>query len=263
MIPLTVGSVPIPLHNSDLEVDLTILAEQNTLGAGEDLLKSIENLTGGAGNDTLIGDSGDNILAGGPGTDTLVGGLGADTLIGGADADKLYGHFIDNTDRAEDMDVDTVSYVGSNEGVIVDLSTGANSGGHALNDELHDVEGITGSAYDDILTGDDKDNILKGGLGDDDLFGGLGDDILIGGAGADDLFGGEGSDTASYEGSNEAVNVNLATGAYSGGHAEGDTLTDIQNLTGSDYNDILEGDEGDNVLIGGKGTDIFILVRAA
>ena len=40
---------------------------------------SIENVTGGSGNDLLTGDAGDNVLTGGLGVDTLDGGTGLDT----------------------------------------------------------------------------------------------------------------------------------------------------------------------------------------
>ncbi|MDD5049138.1 MAG: hypothetical protein PHH09_09440, partial [Methanoregulaceae archaeon] len=250
---------------ADLNVDLTLLEEQDTLGAGLDLLKSIENLTGGSGDDVLIGDSDDNILIGGAGIDTLIGGLGADTLIGGAGADLIYGHFENNTDKAEDIDMDTASYAGSAP-VTVNLTAATQTGGHAEGDQLHNIEGIIGSSEADNLTGDDQNNILNGAAGNDIIDGGAGDDILIGGAGADSLTGGLGSDTASYEGSDAAVNLNLATGMYTGGHAEDglggfDTLTGIENLTGSDYDDTLEGDIGDNILTGGKGKDYFSLLE--
>jgi hypothetical protein len=47
------------------------------------------------------------------------------------------------------------------------------------------------------------------------------------------------------------VNVSLATGAAHGGDAEGDTFINIENLTGSAFSDVLEGDGGNNVLNGG------------
>ena len=49
--------------------------------------------------------------------------------------------------------------------------------------------------------------------------------------------------------------VNLETGEAAGGHAEGDTLTGVENLTGSDHNDALTGDAGANTLQGGSGND--------
>ncbi len=52
---------------------------------------TIENATGGAGNDTLIGNNVANTLDGGAGADTLAGGAGADRLSGAAGNDTLDG----------------------------------------------------------------------------------------------------------------------------------------------------------------------------
>ena len=48
---------------------------------GSDTFTSIENATGGAGDDTLSGSAGANRLAGGSGSDALTGGAGADTFV--------------------------------------------------------------------------------------------------------------------------------------------------------------------------------------
>ena len=61
--------------------------------------------------------------------------------------------------------------------------------------------------------------------------------------------------TASYASSGAGVTVNLATGAASGGHAEGDTLSGIENLDGSGHADRLTGDGGANILRGLGGAD--------
>ena len=123
---------------------------------------------------------------------------------------------------------------------------------------------LSGAAGDDRLYGDGGDDTLNGGDGADNLFGdaladvlsgGDGDDILTGGTGADTLLGGAGSDTASYAASASAVNVNLTTGAATGGDAQGDSLTSIENLTGSAFNDGLIGDGNINILTGGAGDD--------
>ena len=108
----------------------------------------------------------------------------------------------------------------------------------------------------DTINGNDGADTLTGGEGDDILNGGKGDDILIGGAGADTLDGGEGMDTASYADSPGRVLVRLhdARGVKFG-DAEGDKLTNIEHLVGSDHNDILAGDGGDNRLEGGDGHD--------
>lgn len=60
--------------------------------AGEnDTLQNIENVTGGASNDTLVGDAGPNAINGGPGVNTLDGGAGDDQVVGGNDRDVITG----------------------------------------------------------------------------------------------------------------------------------------------------------------------------
>jgi Ca2+-binding RTX toxin-like protein len=58
---------------------------------GTDTLISIENVWGGAGNDTIIGGNGAESLWGNSGNDSLVGGDGADTLDGGSGSDTIMG----------------------------------------------------------------------------------------------------------------------------------------------------------------------------
>ena len=58
------------------------------------------------------------------------------------------------------------------------------------------------------------------------------------------------------------VTVNFASGVASGGDAAGDTFTGIENITGSNFNDILTGDVGNNRLDGGAGTDTMAGRRA-
>ena len=177
--------------------------------------------------DVLRGLGGNDMLFGGSGNDTLDGGSGADVLIGG-----------DGTDTAD--------YSLSAAGVTVSLLTGLGAGGDAQGDTLGGIENITGSAQADTLTGDGAANTLDGGSGND---------TLIGGAGADTLIGGLGTDTASYASSGAGVTVNLQTGSGSGGDAQGDTLSGIENIIGSAFADVLTGDGGANTLVGGAGPD--------
>ena len=123
-------------------------------------------------------------------------------------------------------------------------------------DALGGDDTVSGNEGDDTLTGGAGDDILNGGQGNDTLNGGDGDDTLEGGPGADKLDGGPGSDTATYQNSAVAVLVRLHDArAVRLGDAEGDTLTNIEHLVGSDHNDILAGDGEDNVLRGGGGHD--------
>ncbi|MEP3428681.1 MAG: M10 family metallopeptidase C-terminal domain-containing protein, partial [Roseibium sp.] len=113
----------------------------------------------------------------------------------------------------------------------------------------------TGSGWDTLI-GNSADNNLSGGYGNDTLFGGAGSDTLAGGGGADALHGDNGFDWASYIGSVSAVNVDLSDGAgESGGHAEGDTLTSIENVFGSAFADTITGDDANNQLYGYNGND--------
>lgn len=203
-----------------------------------DTFGSIENLTGSNQNDGLTGDAGANTLSGLDGSDTLDGGQGNDILNGGAGADNLDGG----------ADTDTVTYESSSDGVNVNLMTGGTSGGDAVGDVLSNIENLTGSNHFDNLTGDAGANTLSGLDGND---------TLIGGAGADVLNGGNGVDTADYSASGSAVNVNLSNGTGTGGDAQGDTLTEIENVTGTAFNDTLTGGAGNNLLTGGLGNDVF------
>ena len=198
-----------------------------------DELQNIENLIGSAFDDSLTGDAGANRLDGGLGNDLLIGGRGDDLLIGGLGADQLIGG----------GGVDTADYGAALVGVIVDLKSGVVSGGAGA-DSLSGIENLTGSAFNDTLTGSDGNNILTGGSGDDSLVGGKGNDALI---------GGDGVDTASYASSIAGITASLLTSKAAG--AGKDSLSGIENLTGSAFKDVLTGDAGVNALLGGSGND--------
>ncbi|WP_343714834.1 calcium-binding protein [Inquilinus sp.] len=221
-------------------VDLRLAGAQLSGGmAAGDALTGIENLIGSSFADTLHGDATANRLTGGSGDDILNGHGGDDTLAGGAGADQLIGQ----------DGVDTADYSTSGAGVTVDLAAGTGVGGDAQGDTLAAIENVIGSSFSDRLYGDAGANALTGGAGDD---------TLRGGAGADILDGGDGSDFANYQGSAAAVAVNLLAGTASGGDAQGDTLTSIENLYGSSFDDQLTGDHARNVLGGELGNDILI-----
>jgi Ca2+-binding RTX toxin-like protein len=217
-------------------VSLALGGAQATGGGGLDTLISIENLIGGSAGDTLTGNAGVNSLAGGLGADTLIGAAGADALDGGGG-------------------IDTADYSSSGTRVRVNLSTGAALDADAQGDTFVSIENLRGSALNDILTGDGGANVLFGGAGNDQLSGLGGADILAGGAGIDALNGGDGVDAADYSASAARVRVNLATGAGLDADAQGDTLSNIEDLVGSAFNDILTGDAGANRLAGGAGAD--------
>lgn len=133
---------------------------------------------------------------------------------------------------------------------------------YIMGDWIKGVENVTGSPFNDYLWGDAGDNIIKGGDGDDFLDSHLGNDVLEGGAGADYLLGAD-ITTASYEGSNAGVYVNLTTSEAYGGHATGDRLNSIEHLKGSRFADELTGDGGANRLTGLGGDDWLVATGGA
>jgi Ca2+-binding RTX toxin-like protein len=275
--------------NFGVQVSL-LTGRSNELGPLADTLTGIENLWGSAYADTLIGDGGINVLSGADGNDTIYGGDGADRLDGGAGDDTLFGGAGADTFIGGDG-ADTVSYDGLSTAVTIRLWNSTGAGGEAQGDTYSGVENVIGgSANDSLIGADNVANVLTGGNGNDYLEGRSGDDTLIGGVGADKLVGGDGSDTVSYENSSAAVTIKLWSMTASGGDAQGDTISGIENATGSafadaligsdnvanvliggDGNDYLEGRSGDDTLIGGSGADklvggagndTFVFVRA-
>ena len=100
---------------------------------------------------------------------------------------------------------------------------------------------------------------LIGGAGPNVLIGGSGADTLVGGGGNDALNGGAGGDTASYANATAGLTVSLAvSGAQNTGGAGTDTLTSIENLIGSNYNDVLTARASGSSLHGGAGQDVLV-----
>ena len=116
------------------------------------------------------------------------------------------------------------------------------------------ADNIAGTGGDDIMIGGLGNDTLAGGIGNDVGRGGAGADLFMGGAGADKLDGGRGVDTIDYS-SSAAVSVNLATNLNTGGDSLGDKLTDIENVIGSAFNDVITGNVANNSLTGGLGLD--------
>jgi Ca2+-binding RTX toxin-like protein len=137
-------------------------------------LRLVEGIIGSDHDDTLLGNGDDNIVLAGAGDDLVKGFGGVDILSGGAGDDTLNGG----------DGVDIADYANATSAVEVDLVAGTATGGDG-SDTLINLEGVNGSAFDDVLLGDGGDNTLQGGAGNDTLTGGGGMDRLSGGLGAD------------------------------------------------------------------------------
>lgn len=295
-----------------------------TGGAGNDTLSGIENVNGSNFDDTIVGDAANNSLEGRGGNDNLFGGAGSDTLRGGAGNDTLDGGVI--TDLVNITDLNVVSYSGAAAGVNVNLQTGVASDGDGGTDTLVNLNFVQGSGFNDVLTGS-NDAVMfeqfEGMAGNDTINGGTGasnratyisapaavsvnltigtasdgygstdtlsninhvrgsnfNDTLVGSdttsvtevfdgrGGNDNINGMGGIDEARYDSATVGVNVNLATGTATDGLGGTDTLANIENIRGSNFNDTitgssnsdrLEGRAGDDSLVGGDGADSLV-----
>ncbi len=203
----------------------------------------IENLTGSSNDDILAGDLRDNTIKGGPGDDKIYGGPNP------ADADKESDAGLTNADT------------------------------------------LMGEGGDDMLFGGVGADTLKGGDGDDTLNGGAGADSLYGGAGSDMIHADADdatingwvetpptddtattpdesteavsdpmtADTVSYAKLEEGVVRTLGLTAITGGTGTipaGITISNVENIIGSQGDDELGGsDNVNNVIEGGEGGD--------
>ncbi|MDH3229386.1 MAG: LEPR-XLL domain-containing protein, partial [Alphaproteobacteria bacterium] len=186
----------------------------------------IQNVTGGAGDDTLAGNAGANTLRGGLGADTLAVGAGADNLYGDAGDDSIIGPSGDATWLISGLDIGLVGGAGFFD--IENLLGGGGDDTFALADgaevsglvdggggdntldfsayttgivanlaigvatrigTVRGIQNVTGGKGRDRLSGDGGANRLEGGDEDDVLVGGGAADILTGGLGFDTVEG--------------------------------------------------------------------------
>jgi Ca2+-binding RTX toxin-like protein len=115
-------------------------------------------------------------------------------------------------------------------------------------------DALFGTAGSDVIAtlGGDDTVVALGGA--DRICTGAGNDGVLGGAGDDSIDQGEGNDGVFYFDAAGAVQVNLQTGVVTGA-AGRDTLVGIENANGSDFNDVLVGNDEINILSGGPGAD--------
>jgi Ca2+-binding RTX toxin-like protein len=108
---------------------------------------------------------------------------------------------------------------------------------------------------DVICAGGGNDNVA-GGAGNDTLDGGAGRDNLLGEGNDDTIVGGPDEDTVSYASSESPVVVTLGqTTAQNTQGAGFDTITEVENLTGTGQGDQLTGNDAANFIDGGAGGD--------
>jgi Ca2+-binding RTX toxin-like protein len=111
-----------------------------------------------------------------------------------------------------------------------------------------------GGGGNDSIHGEGGNDVLYGQAGDDALYGGEGNDYLNGGHGDSRLDGGNGSDRVSYYGATSLTGVTVSLALQGNAQFTGhswDTLVDIEHLSGTEFDDVLTGDDNANWLWGG------------
>ena len=212
-----------------------LFADHVALESGWDLARWLLNgndvLNGSAGNDNLFGHGGNDTLNGGARDDYLVGGAGRDTYNGGVGFDYIsFDH--NNYDP------------GVVRGVSVNAQTRTVIDNFGYRETFTSIEGFRGSMFADSFIGSaaNEDFMPMGGR-----------DVVDGGGGADDwiLYHRD----VSRAGGNHRVTVNLTTGVAIDGFGRQDTLSNIENVGATKFNDLLTGSPMANYLNGGAGND--------
>ncbi|MGH1350055.1 MAG: beta strand repeat-containing protein [Methyloligellaceae bacterium] len=255
-----------------------------------------DRLVGGAGNDIIIGGGNGNSSGGnraeytsatGAITVNLAGGIGSfgssvvgdasvgtDTLdsverVRGSNFDDIFiaditfeGEFgsFNEFEGRNGNDTFTgnghtrIRYTNANGAMTIDLLAGTAMGSA--------VGGATNQGIDTIISGV---NQVRGGDFDDTLLGSNGVDFesFRGQAGNDTIDGRGGlQDQADYRNSSNGIIADLSAGAIGSGTVQDgfgtvDTLSNIEQIRGSDNSDTITMDDGDNVVEGKRGNDFI------
>ena len=204
-----------------------------------------------AGNDRIIGSSGNDYFEYTEGSDRIYGNAGIDHID--FDGKIPYG---------SDLKVDLrYSFYD------VTLSSGT-----IVRSLIYGVENITGTYGDDIIFGnaannrilsEDGNDYVNGGGGndyiscgpdsagdqDDIIYGGPGNDTIAGWCGDNLIDGGVGIDTLISYNTTYGVETNLALKRSS--HSLGvDTVLNVENVIGTDWEDVIMGNAGGNMING-------------
>jgi Ca2+-binding RTX toxin-like protein len=253
-------------------------------GNGDDTLASgvgDDNLTGGAGANTLayvsVIQGGINVVSRSVGVLARLpepGGTGIGGTLGGQENDIIH------DDLKTLIGSNHADYLTGSNGVDTIVGAAPVGTGNGVVDTPAGNDAILGFGGNDTLVGGDTGTV-NGGPGDDSIVGGrstapgahtflqgaLGNDTLVSGLGNDDVLGGPGSNILAYASVQQAgldivnrgtngVTATLpnlgqtAAGGKTGG-PEADTIhDDIGTLVGSNGNDVLQGNDLFNQIVG-------------
>ncbi|MGB3945718.1 MAG: calcium-binding protein, partial [Candidatus Saccharimonadales bacterium] len=187
--------------------------------------------------DIFVGSNNDDTVYGYGANDTIWAMGGNDSIYGGDSADTIFG--VSGNNRLE----------GGND------------------DDL-----IFGGTGNDSIWGQNGNDTIYAKAGNNSIYGGENDDIIYAGTGLDIIDGGNGEDTLRFDGADTRVVVNLGSDTLSydsttivanrfinswlsGASEQTGTVTNMENVDGTNYNDTIRGNSGINSIRAGAGDD--------
>ena len=216
------------------------------------------------GDDTIFGGGGNDALYGGGGNDRIDVGTGTNVAVGGDGDDDLRAVADGATDFFGGDGRDTVRYFASTAGIRIDLAAETVTGGFGSNDTIFSIENVYATRYNDVIYGTSERNVIESAQGNDLIYGrgggdaiyaGAGDDTVVAGAGGNLYVGGANVDTLDYSLSTDRIFVDLQAFRAGSGFAQGDMISEFENIVGTSGGDDLRGNRSANFLRGEGGSD--------
>lgn len=225
------GAVIVNLSGASVTVGANTVASNTAIdGFGAvDTLVGIEEARGTAGADTFIGGTGYNWFQGRAGADTYISNLPVQYI------DNIYPNGYASVDYRQD---------GGASGININLATGTGTDTFGATETFTNIVQIRGSMNADTITGNQYHNYFQGLQGADIINGGGGLDVI------------DYSGDAGYGGAAGVV-VNLVTGVATDGWGNTDTLSNIEDIRGTQQADTFTGNAWNNYVRGFGGTDTF------
>ncbi|WP_085706162.1 peroxidase family protein [Pseudomonas sp. B8(2017)] len=231
-----------------------------------------DTLEGGAGNDAVLGGAGDDIITDSFGDNRLEGNDGNDVIVAGSMLAAgnliLGGNGQDFIITTEDI---STTFGGQGDDFILGAKTNLPPTGNEGDDwiEKGTQDGAPGDNFAPLL-GDEVvgNDIFVGGGGFDEMIGEGGDDIFVGSDAQDKMDGMSGFDWITNKNDQVGVTVDLTLAALAQPHGNApnqntgifnpvgaspasilDRFAEVEGVSGSNFADVLKGDNVDAVTI--------------
>lgn len=202
-----------------------------------DTFVNIKRITGTEFDDTITGGNTIN-----DGWEAFDGAAGNDTMHGGSGYDELMYHL----DKGP-------------QGVDVNFATGKANDAFGDTDTFTGMEAVRGTRLDDTFTGSNDIEFIsyRGLAGNDTINGGVYNETTKLGWDRADYSRDDNYKNKEGKLGDAGISADLAAGTIIDGFGDTDTVSNIDQVRGTRYNDTLKGDDKRNTLEGRDGNDIL------